>query len=53
MPIKFVDQLKEIYIDAALETIEAANWYPKMTRKDYAIALNNTGNGVDDPDQQF
>ena len=24
-----------------------------MTRKDYAVALNNTGSGVDDPDQQF
>jgi len=48
-----IDQLKEIYIDAALETIETANWYPKVTRKDYAIAINNTGNGVDDPDQQF
>jgi peptide/nickel transport system substrate-binding protein len=48
-----IDHLKEIYIDAALETIETANWYPKVTRKDYAIAINNTGNGVDDPDQQF
>ena len=48
-----IDQLKEIYIDAALETIETANWYPKVTRKDYSIAINNTGNGVDDPDQQF
>src|SRR5437763_4229560 len=48
-----IDQRKEIYIDATLETTETANWYPKVTRKDYAIAINNTGNGVDDPDQQF
>jgi peptide/nickel transport system substrate-binding protein len=24
-----------------------------VTRKDYAVAINNAGNGVDDPDQQF
>ncbi|HWB49916.1 MAG TPA: ABC transporter substrate-binding protein [Stellaceae bacterium] len=48
-----IDQLKEIYIDAVLETIETANWHAKITRKDYKVALNNTGSGVDDPDQQF
>jgi peptide/nickel transport system substrate-binding protein len=48
-----IDQLKEIYIDAVLETIETANWHAKVTRKDYKVALNNTGSGVDDPDQQF
>jgi peptide/nickel transport system substrate-binding protein len=48
-----IDQLKEIGVEAVLETIETANWHAKVTRKDYAIALNNTGSGVDDPDQQF
>jgi peptide/nickel transport system substrate-binding protein len=48
-----IDQLKEIYVDAVLETIETANWHAKVTRKDYTVALNNTGSGVDDPDQQF
>jgi peptide/nickel transport system substrate-binding protein len=48
-----IDQLKEIYVDAVLETIETANWHAKVTRKDYKVALNNTGSGVDDPDQQF
>jgi peptide/nickel transport system substrate-binding protein len=48
-----IDQLKDIYIDAVLETIETANWHAKVTRKDYTIALNATGSGVDDPDQQF
>ncbi len=48
-----IDQLKEVYVDASLETIETANWHAKVTRKDYRIALNNTGSGVDDPDQQF
>jgi peptide/nickel transport system substrate-binding protein len=48
-----IDQLKEIYVDAVLETIETANWHAKVTRKDYTVAINNTGSGVDDPDQQF
>ena len=48
-----IDQLKEIYIDGELDTIETANWHAKVTRKDYAVALNGTGSGVDDPDQQF
>jgi peptide/nickel transport system substrate-binding protein len=48
-----IDQLKEIYIDGILDTVETANWHTKVTRKDYAVALNATGSGVDDPDQQF
>jgi peptide/nickel transport system substrate-binding protein len=51
--IIMIDQLKEIYVDAVLETIETANWHAKVTRKDYKVAINATGSGVDDPDQQF
>jgi peptide/nickel transport system substrate-binding protein len=51
--IILIDQLKEIGIDGELEPIETANWFPKLARKDYQIGLNNTGSGVDDPDQQF
>jgi peptide/nickel transport system substrate-binding protein len=48
-----IDQLKEIWVDGELEPIETANWFPKVIRKDYQIGMNNTGSGVDDPDQQF
>src|SRR5262249_41631180 len=48
-----IDQLKEIYMDGALELIETANWFPKLARKDYTVGLENGGSGVDDPDQQF
>jgi peptide/nickel transport system substrate-binding protein len=48
-----IDQLKEIYIDGELDTVETANWHAKVTRKDYSVAANGTGGGVDDPDQQF
>ena len=48
-----IDQLKSIYIDADLDVVETANWFPKIARKDYALGLNLTGNSVDDPDQSF
>jgi peptide/nickel transport system substrate-binding protein len=48
-----IDQLKEIYIDAVLEPVETANWFPKIYRKDHTIGINGTESGVDDPDQQF
>ena len=48
-----VDQLKEIWIDAELDPVETANWFPKLARKDYQIGINNTGSAVDDPDQQL
>ncbi|HEX3952622.1 MAG TPA: ABC transporter substrate-binding protein, partial [Stellaceae bacterium] len=48
-----IDQLKKIFFDAELDTVETANWFPKITRKDYQIGVNLTGSAVDDPDQQF
>jgi len=51
--IILIDQLRSIYIDGELETVETANWFPKVYRKDYKVGLNLTGGGVDDPDVQF
>src|SRR6267143_1656255 len=34
-----ISQLREIYIDGQLELIETANWYPRVTRKDYAVGV--------------
>jgi peptide/nickel transport system substrate-binding protein len=48
-----IDQLKEIYIDAELEPVESGAWFAKVARGDYAVGLNLTGNGIDDPDQAF
>ncbi len=48
-----IDQLKEIYIDGELETVETSNWHAKVARKDYMVGLNLTGVGVDDPDANF
>jgi len=46
----FIDQMKQIYIDGELEAVDTSIWHAKVQRKDYAIGLNTTGVGVDDPD---
>jgi peptide/nickel transport system substrate-binding protein len=48
-----IDQLRPIGIEGELETIETANWIPKMVRKDYTLAISLSGSAVDDPDQIF
>ncbi|HXO02412.1 MAG TPA: ABC transporter substrate-binding protein [Stellaceae bacterium] len=48
-----IDQMKQIYIDGELDVVETANWFPKIARKDYMVAGNLTGSGVDDPDAYF
>jgi len=48
--VLLADQLNQIYFDAEVEIIESTVWYGRLTRQDYAVALNLTGSGVDDPD---
>ncbi|HEX9535696.1 MAG TPA: ABC transporter substrate-binding protein [Stellaceae bacterium] len=48
-----IDQLREIYIDSELETVDTTQWYPKVMRKDFSVGLVVSENGLDDPDQQF
>ena len=48
-----IDQLKEVYIDGELDTVDTTNWYPKIMRKEYALGLNITESGLDDPDPLF
>jgi peptide/nickel transport system substrate-binding protein len=45
-----IDQLKEIYIEGELDPVDTAQWYPRVQRKDYTVALNLTGTYTDDPD---
>ncbi len=46
----FIDQMKKIHIDGELEVVDTTIWHAKVQRKDYAVGLNTTGVGVDDPD---
>jgi peptide/nickel transport system substrate-binding protein len=48
-----IDQLKKIYIESELDAIDTTVWHTKVTRKDYQIGMNLTGQGVDDPDVNF
>jgi peptide/nickel transport system substrate-binding protein len=48
--VLLVDQLNKINFAAELEVIESSLWYNKLFKKDYAVALNQQGYGIDDPD---
>ncbi|HRD76366.1 MAG TPA: ABC transporter substrate-binding protein [Hyphomicrobiaceae bacterium] len=48
-----IDQLKKIYIEGELDVVDTTIWHAKVTRGDYAVGLNLTGIGVDDPDVNF
>ena len=48
-----IGQLKSIYIDGTLNTIDTAQWYPTVMRKDYTIGFTVTETALDDPDQMF
>src|SRR6266581_1444378 len=47
-----IDQLKSVYIDGELETIDTTNWFPKVMRRDYIVGLTGAGSGPD-PDQNL
>ncbi len=48
-----ISQLREIYIDAELEPIDTANWFPRVMRKDYRVGVTVSEGGLDEPDQKF
>jgi len=48
-----VSQLKNIYMDPALEQVETATWFPKIARRDFQLGVNFTAGVVDDPDANF
>jgi peptide/nickel transport system substrate-binding protein len=45
--VLLIDQLKQVYIDGELELVETAQYYPKILRKDYSVALNLQTSGPD------
>jgi len=48
-----ISQLREVYIDAELELVDTANYFPRIMRKDYTLAVEVSTGGLDDPDQKF
>src|SRR4051812_359474 len=45
--ILLIDQLKKVYIDGDLDPVEPANYFPKIRRKDFTVALNLQTSGPD------
>jgi peptide/nickel transport system substrate-binding protein len=45
--VLLIDQLKQVYIDGELELVETAQYYPKILRGDYSVALNLQTSGPD------
>jgi len=45
-----LDQLKKIHIAGELEVVDTSIWHAKVARREYAVGMNLTGVGVDDPD---
>src|SRR5271169_29443 len=45
--VLLTDQLKQVYIDGELELVDTPQYYPKILRKDYTVALNLQTSGPD------
>jgi len=48
-----IDQFKQVGIESALEQIESAVWFAKLTRGEFEFGASLTGIGPDDPDANF
>jgi len=42
-----IDQLKQVYFDGELETVDTTNYFPKIRRKDFTVGLNAQTSGPD------
>ena len=49
----FLDQLSHIYIDAEIDLIETSIYHTAVFQKRFSVGINNTGNAIDDPDQNL
>jgi peptide/nickel transport system substrate-binding protein len=45
--VLLIDQLKQIYTDGELELVDTAQYFPKIQRKDFTVALNLQTSGPD------
>ena len=45
--VVLIDQLKQVYIDAELESIDSTRYYPKIMRQEYTVGLNLQTSGPD------
>jgi peptide/nickel transport system substrate-binding protein len=45
--VLLIGQLKQVYIDGELELVDTAQYFPKILRKDFTVALNLASSGPD------
>jgi len=45
--VLLIDQLKQVYIDGELDVVDTAQYFPKIQRKDFTVALNFQTAGPD------
>jgi peptide/nickel transport system substrate-binding protein len=45
--VLLIDQLKNVFIDGELEEVDTPQYFPKILRKDFAVALNLQTSGPD------
>jgi peptide/nickel transport system substrate-binding protein len=45
--VLLIDQLKHVYIDGELEEVDTPQYFPKLSRKDFNVALNLQTSGPD------
>jgi len=45
--VLLIDQLKQVYIEAELESIDSTRYYPKIMRQEYTVGLNLQTSGPD------
>jgi len=48
-----ISQLREVSVDAELDVVDTANWFPRVMRKDYKLGVEVATGGLDEPDQKF
>lgn len=48
-----VSELKAVGIDATLEQVESVQWFGRLARRDFQLAINVTRVAADDPDANF
>lgn len=46
-------QLQGVFIEPTVDVIETAHWHTRLQRRDFELAIETTGNAIDDPDQVF
>jgi peptide/nickel transport system substrate-binding protein len=48
-----VSELKAVGIDATLEQVDSVQWFSRLARRDFQLAINVTRVAADDPDANF